>query len=166
MLIVNEKQLYNKLLFSLITFYARMDLRAQPWDNARPGCMGARRRRNIRLIFVENFVGNIGILALLTLAATLESGGDALVRSGLHAPALTTRIGFMAAGAVVLFVYGVSVNLPPWDFGRLLGVYVALFFVVAQMINLLAFGIKPGLPIYVGGLLIVSGGLVITFWRA
>jgi small multidrug resistance family-3 protein len=41
-----------------------------------------------------------------------------------------------------------------------------MFFVVAQMINLLAFGIKPALPIYVGGLLIVSGGLVITFWRA
>ena len=111
-------------------------------------------------------MGSFGILGLLTLAAVLEAGGDALVRSGLHAPALHTKIGFMAAGAVVLFAYGVSVNLPPWDFGRLLGVYVALFFVVAQLINLLAFGIKPGLPIYVGGLLILSGGMVITFWRA
>jgi hypothetical protein len=111
-------------------------------------------------------VGNFAILALLTFAAVLEAGGDALVRAGLHAPALVSRIGFMAVGAVVLFTYGVSVNLPPWDFGRLLGVYVALFFVVAQLINLFAFGMKPGLPIYLGGLLIVSGGLLITFWRA
>ncbi len=110
-------------------------------------------------------MGNIGILAVLTLAAALEAGGDALVRSGLHAPVWSTRAAFMAAGALVLFTYGVTVNLPPWDFGRLLGVYVALFFVVAQLINLLAFGIKPGLPIYAGGLLIISGGLLITFWR-
>jgi hypothetical protein len=103
---------------------------------------------------------------LLTLAAALEAGGDALVRSGLHGTAPANRIGFMAAGAVVLFSYGVSVNLPSWDFGRLLGVYVALFFVVAQLINLFAFGMKPNLPIYAGGLLIVSGGLLITFWRA
>jgi hypothetical protein len=67
-------------------------------------------------------LGNIGVLALLALAATLEAGGDALVRSGLHAPILPTRIGLMAAGALVLFAYGICVNLPPWDFGRLLGV--------------------------------------------
>ena len=106
------------------------------------------------------------MLAVLTLAAVLEAGGDAFMRSGLHAPVLLTRIGCMAAGALVLATYGVTVNLPPWDFGRLLGVYVALFFVVAQLINLFAFGIKPGLPIYAGGLLIISGGLLITFWRA
>jgi uncharacterized membrane protein YccC len=110
-------------------------------------------------------VGNLAILGLLTLAATLEAGGDALVRSGLHAPAPGVKVVLMAVGAFVLFCYGVAVNLPPWDFGRLLGVYVALFFVVAQLINLFAFGMKPALPIYAGGLLIVSGGLLITFWR-
>ena len=110
-------------------------------------------------------MGTAAILAVLALAALLEAGGDALVRTGLHAPALPTRIGFMAVGAVVLFAYGVTVNLPAWDFGRLLGVYVVLFFIVAQLINLLAFGIRPGAPIYLGGLLILSGGLVITFWR-
>jgi small multidrug resistance family-3 protein len=111
-------------------------------------------------------MGNIAILAILTLAAALESGGDALVRTGLHAPSLAQRAGFMAAGAAVLFIYGVTVNLPPWDFGRLLGVYVALFFVVAQFINLLAFGVKPTAPIYCGGALILSGGLLMTFWKA
>ncbi len=111
-------------------------------------------------------MGTFGILAVLVLAAALEAGGDALARSGLHAPALAARAGYLAAGAVVLFSYGVTVNLPPWDFGRLLGVYVVLFFIVAQLINLLAFGHRPGPPIYLGGLLILAGGLVITFWRA
>jgi small multidrug resistance family-3 protein len=111
-------------------------------------------------------MGNFAILIVLTLAAAMESGGDALVRSGLHGTGPLVRIGFFAAGAVVLFAYGVTVNTPSWDFGRLLGVYVALFFVVAQLINLFAFGMRPGLPIYAGGALIVAGGLLITFWRS
>lgn len=110
-------------------------------------------------------MNNLAILAVLTLAAALEAGGDALARAGLHAPALPTRIGFLGVGAVILFAYGVTVNLPPWDFGRLLGVYVTLFFLAAQIINAFVFGIKPGLPIYLGGALIISGGLLITFWK-
>jgi small multidrug resistance family-3 protein len=106
------------------------------------------------------------VYALLLLAACLEAGGDALVRLGLQSGQGAARIGLFLAGAVVLFVYGLSVNAPPWDFGRLLGVYVTLFFVVAQALNLVLFGIKPGLPILVGGAMIVSGGLMMTFWRA
>ncbi len=105
-------------------------------------------------------------LLMLTLAAVLEAGGDALARTGLHAHALPVRIGCFGAAALVLFIYGVTVNLPPWDFGRLLGVYVTLFFVVAQLINLLAFGVRPDLPILAGGALIIAGGLLMTFWKA
>ena len=61
-------------------------------------------------------------------------------------------------------VPGVVVNLPPWDFGQLLGVYVTLFFLVAQLINWFGFGLKPTVPILVGGALIMTGGLVISFW--
>ena len=104
-------------------------------------------------------------LALLTLSAALESGGDALVRAGLHGRTLLARAGFLAIGAVVLFAYGVVVNLPPWDFGRLLGVYVALFYVVAQVINLVFFGVAPRAPVLVGGALILAGGTVVAFWR-
>src|SRR5262249_13771631 len=104
-------------------------------------------------------------MLILMIAAGLEAGGDALVRKGLHAAVLSDRLMFLAGGAAVLFSYGVVVNLPPWDFGRLLGVYVALFFVVAQVINRLAFGVSPGPGILVGGALIVSGAAVMTFWQ-
>ena len=110
-------------------------------------------------------MSHIAVLGLLILAACLEAGGDALARTALHAHALPVRLGFFGAAALVLFIYGVTVNLPPWDFGRLLGVYVALFFVVAQLINLFAFGVRPGLPVLAGGALILAGGLLMTFWN-
>ena len=104
-------------------------------------------------------------LLVLFVAAVLEAGGDALVRSGLHSPLLLRRVELILLGSIVLASYGVVVNLPPWDFGRLLGVYVTLFFLVAQLINWLGFGLKPTVPILVGGALIMIGGLVISFWK-
>ena len=102
-------------------------------------------------------------LSILVVAAVLEAGGDALVRLGLHGSSPMARVGFMLLGAIVLFSYGTVVNLPPWDFGRLLGVYVTLFFLVAQIINWLVFGLAPTPAIAVGGALIIAGGLTITF---
>ena len=64
-------------------------------------------------------------------------------------------------GGIVLFAYGWVVNAPPWDFGKLLGIYVVFFFVVSQLINYFFFAQKPSMTIILGGLLIVSGGLVI-----
>lgn len=104
-------------------------------------------------------------LLLLFAAAVLEASGDALVRTGLHSTLLVKRAEFLLLGGIVLFSYGVVVNLPSWDFGRLLGVYVAMFFFVAQLINYFAFGQKPSVPIIVGGTLIIGGGLIISFWR-
>ncbi len=108
-------------------------------------------------------MGNAGALLLLAVSAVFEAGGDAIVRTGLHTPSVVTRIAWILLGGIVLLAYGVTVNLPPWDFGRLLGVYVALFFLVAQLINAVAFGRMPTIPILMGGTLIVAGGLVITF---
>ena len=105
------------------------------------------------------------VYGLLFAAACLEAGGDALVRLGLQRHAGAARIGLFLAGAAVLFAYGLVVNAPAWDFGRLLGVYVTLFFVVAQVVNLAVFGVKPDLPILVGGALIMADGLVMTLWR-
>jgi small multidrug resistance family-3 protein len=79
----------------------------------------------------------------------------------MHATAIL-RAGLLLAGAVVLFAYGYVVNTPPWDFGRLLGVYVVFFFVVAQAINWLAFGQVPSVRLVVGGACIIVGGLIIS----
>jgi len=103
-----------------------------------------------------------GVALLILLAcAMLEAGGDALARKGIHAGTTAARIGFFAMAAIVLFAYGWLVNRPPWSFGTLLGIYVVFFFVVAQLISFLAFGQKPSIAVLLGGLLIVSGGLVI-----
>jgi drug/metabolite transporter superfamily protein YnfA len=102
---------------------------------------------------------------VLLLAAVLEAGGDALIRSSLHAPSPARRWMFFVAGGIVLTTYGYAVNAPRWDFGRLLGVYVALFFVVAQAINWIAFDQKPTLSILVGGALILGGGMIVSLGR-
>jgi len=97
---------------------------------------------------------------LLFLAAALEAGGDALVRKGLHGTA-SARAAFLPAGAILLFAYGCLVNTPPWDFGRLLGVYVVFFFLLAQAIGWILFGQAPTTGTLVGGCLIVAGGIVV-----
>ncbi len=102
---------------------------------------------------------------LLLIAACLEVGGDAIVRLGLKNHTGWPQIALIVLGGAVLLGYGVFVNVAPADFGRLLGVYVVLFFIVAQLANLVVFSIRPGLPIVVGGALIAAGGLVITLWK-
>lgn len=111
-------------------------------------------------------MSNLVTFAFLAVAALLEAGGDAVVRSGLHSPALPLRIGLILIGGLVLTAYGVVVNAPPWDFGRLLGMYVTLFFLAAQIINATLFKTPPSLPIIVGGALIIGGGLLMTLWTA
>ena len=103
---------------------------------------------------------------LLLVAACLEVGGDAVVRLGLKNHTGWPQIGLIALGGAVLLGYGIFVNAAPADFGRLLGVYVVLFFVVAQLANLFVFSIRPSVPIVIGGALIAAGGLVITLWKA
>jgi small multidrug resistance family-3 protein len=108
-------------------------------------------------------MGHAAALAVLLIAAILEAGGDALVRSGLRAPTLALRLGLFALGGVVLFSYGYVVNTPPWDFGRLLGIYVVLFFVVAQLISWLVFGQPPTRAVWIGGGFVVLGGVIMAF---
>ena len=104
-------------------------------------------------------------MLFLVAAALLEAGGDAIIRAGLGQAAHGPRIALLAAGAIVLTAYGILVNQPGWDFGRLLGAYVAVFFVTAQVINAASFQRSPTLPVLVGGALIVAGSLVVACWR-
>jgi hypothetical protein len=107
----------------------------------------------------------LGAALVLVIAACLEVFGDSFFQSGLYRATGTHRALWFLSGIAVLGLYGIFVNLPQWDFGKLLGVYVALFFVVAQIVAKLRFQQSPTTPILVGGTLIVSGGLVITFWK-
>jgi hypothetical protein len=105
-------------------------------------------------------------LAILFVAALLEAGGDAVLRAALHTSSAGPRIGLFILAAVLLFSYGWTVNAPPWDFGRLLGLYVVFFFVIAQAIAWAGFRQPPSAAVWIGGALIVSGGLVIALAKA
>ena len=97
-------------------------------------------------------------LVLLVIATSLEASGDAIIRIGLKQPhTIPVRVLLMLAGAAILYGYGLTLNLSPLDWGRLMGAYVATFFVVGQIINLVVFGTAPTLPIIVGGLFHHSG---------
>jgi len=106
----------------------------------------------------------VGAFMVLLIAASLEVFGDGCFQSGLYRSTGVMRTLWFSSGVVILAGYGLFVNLPQWDFGKLLGVYVALFFLVAQVVAKLRFGQSPTTPILVGGSMIVAGGLVITFW--
>jgi drug/metabolite transporter (DMT)-like permease len=110
-------------------------------------------------------VSRLAVFFILTACALLEAGGDALVRKGMQAGTVTDRLALYLCAAIVLFAYGWLVNRPPWSFGSLLGIYVVLFFVVAQILGIVVFGDKLSAPIVTGGALIIAGGLVITLWR-
>src|SRR5882724_2155954 len=97
----------------------------------------------------------LAILGFLILATSLESAGDAIVRIGLGRENLLQRSGLFAGGAILLFGYGLSLNLAPLEFGRVVGLYIATLFVIWQVVNFVAFGTVPTVPILVGGTLII-----------
>ena len=105
------------------------------------------------------------VLGLLVLATALEAGGDAVIRSGLSASTPPARIALILAGTALLSGYGLTLNLAPLDWARLIGAYVAIFFLMAQLINLVFFKTAPSLPILIGGLFILTGGAIITLWQ-
>lgn len=104
-------------------------------------------------------------IVFLLIATTLEVSGDALVRKAIFDHQGAARLGLAGAGALLLFGYGTALNLAPVEFSRVVGLYIATLFVVWQVINFIAFRTLPNLPILVGGALVVTGGLIITFWK-
>ncbi|HEX4651839.1 MAG TPA: hypothetical protein VH250_10105 [Granulicella sp.] len=107
-----------------------------------------------------------GAFVVLALAAYLEVQGDACFQSGLYHATGSRRLGWFLAGTLVLVAYSLFLNSSKVDFGKLLGIYVVLFFLVAQVVAKLQFHQSPTKPIYLGGALIVLGGLVMSFWKA
>jgi hypothetical protein len=104
------------------------------------------------------------VFAFLIVATTLESFGDATVRIGLYSRASVARAPVLMGGAVLLFGYGVMLNLAPMPFERIVGLYIATLFCVWQIVAFATFRTLPSVPILVGGALIVAGGLIVTFW--
>jgi len=101
------------------------------------------------------------LLALLVLlaAAACEVGGDAIIRMGLRSQQVATT----ALGMSVLALYGLLVNQLRSDFGRLLGVYVAVFALVSLLAGRLVFREQIAASTWMGIALIVAGGAVIQF---
>ena len=104
-------------------------------------------------------------LFFLLIATILEVSGDAVVRIAVYHRIGPARVTVFCAGALLLFGYGLFLNLAPLEFGKVVGLYIATLFVVWQIINFVVFRVPPTLPIVVGGVLIVAGGMVITLWR-
>jgi len=117
--------------------------------------------------FLDRLVLNpLGALGVLAIAAFLEAWGDSFFQAAFYRSQGMARILMPFAGAAVLTLYGSTVNIPRWDFGKLLGVYVVLFFLAAQLLARVRFGQSPTPPIYVGGAFILIGGAVMAFWKA
>jgi hypothetical protein len=108
---------------------------------------------------------DVKIFLFLIIATTLETFGDAIVRIAMGQTAWLPRCGLFAAGALLLFGYGLSLNLAPVEFNRVVGFYIATLFIVWQIVNLIVFRSLPATPVLLGGVLIVAGGLIVTFWE-
>lgn len=108
---------------------------------------------------------SVPVAILLLIATVLEVSADAVVRVALYNHAGTARLGLFIGGALLLLGYGTFVNLTPLEFGQVVGLYIATLFAVWQVINCFAFRALPTVPIIVGGLLIVVGGAVVSFWK-
>ena len=105
------------------------------------------------------------IVGFLILATALEVTGDAIIRIGLGRNVVAVKGAYFAAGAVLLFGYGFSLNLAPIEFHRVAGIYIATLFIVWQIVSFLIFRSVPNVPIMIGGALIVVGGMIVAFWN-
>jgi hypothetical protein len=116
--------------------------------------------------FGQILSSSVGAFVVLAVAAYLEVQGDACFQAGLYRSSGVKQVGWFVAGSLVLICYSLFLNSSKIDFGKLLGVYVVLFFFVAQIVAMLQFHQWPSKPIYVGGTFIAIGGLIMTFWEA
>jgi hypothetical protein len=114
---------------------------------------------------VASALQGIPAVILLLVATLLEVSGDAVVRTAIYNHVGLGKVGLFFGGATLLFGYGTLLNLAPLEFGQVVGLYLATLFVVWQAINFVAFRTLPTLPIIVGGLLVIAGGAIITFWK-
>ena len=146
----------------------RQEMRSVPNYSMRrvdpaPVIDSAHRRPEIRPML--DTLRNIHPVFFLIVATLVEVSGDAVIRLGIYNHAGLYRLALFAAGAALLFGYGTFLNLAPLEFRQVVGLYIATLFLVWQVINFAFFRTLPTGPILVGGSLIVTGGLIVTFWK-
>lgn len=108
---------------------------------------------------------NIHPIFFLIVATAFEVTGDAMIRKTIYEHTGVTRIAFGVLGTLLLFGYGFFLNLAPVEFGKVVGLYIATLFIMWQVVSYITFKSIPTLPVIVGGSLLVTGGLIITFWK-
>jgi hypothetical protein len=106
------------------------------------------------------------VMAFLVVATALEVSDDALIRKSLFVHAGLARLGLFLMGAAVLAGYGTLLNLAPLEFGQVVGLYIATLFVIWQVITFFCFRTLPTIPMMLGGVMIVAGGLIVSFWKS
>lgn len=111
-------------------------------------------------------LGSFAPVLFLLAATALEVSGDAIIRKSLFEHAGLARIALFLLGAVLLAGYGTLLNLAPLEFGKVVGLYIATLFVMWQAITFIAFRTLPTTPVMLGGAMIVTGGLIVSFWKA
>jgi len=106
-------------------------------------------------------------VGFLIAATVLEVSGDAIVRIALNndTGVAAFRVGLFGLGAALLFGYGNFLNLAPLEFRKVVGLYIATLFIVWQVINFAFFRTLPTFPIVAGGVLIISGGILVSLWK-
>jgi hypothetical protein len=107
----------------------------------------------------------LAAFVILVAATTLEAFGDAVVRIGLFNRSGVAQAATLLGGGILLFGYGTLLNFAPVPFERVVGLYIATLFCVWQVVAFLTFRTLPSIQVLVGGALIVSGGLLVTFWQ-
>jgi hypothetical protein len=109
---------------------------------------------------------DLTVVAFLIIATALEVTGDAIIRKSLFEHAGLARLGLFVLGAILVTGYGTFLNLAPLEFGKVVGLYIATLFVMWQLITFFAFRTLPTIPVMLGGIMIVTGGLIVSFWKA
>ena len=111
-------------------------------------------------------LADMPVLVFLIVATALEVAGDAIIRKSLFEHAGPARIALFVLGTLLVAGYATFLNLAPLEFGQVVGLYIATLFVMWQIITFLFFRTVPTLPILSGGVLIVAGGLIVSFWKS
>ncbi len=89
--------------------------------------------------------------------------GDATMRKALTEHNVSVKMWMFLAATVLLFGYGLFLNLAPVKFEKVVGLYIATLFIVWQVASYFSFGTKPTLVTLISGMMIVGGGYLLTF---